>query len=247
MVQAHTNLTEIDDAMDLLWRENIDSSKVVLGLGFYGRAFTLADPSCNTPGCAFSGGANPGNCTQTSGILSDAEISAIITQYNLTPTLDATAAVKYMSWDSDQWVSYDDTETFQMKIEYANSLCLGGVMAWALDLDTPGVDTAIDSLTSSTLSSDSTSIEIKKATVVSNSLTVGLFWTVCQPKDTSDACPTGYRALVQGHGKVFDADLSYNVSLTSLFICLLSFQGITHVYALPNERKKKRTVDLANH
>lgn len=82
------------------------------------------------------------------------------------PTLDTTAAVKYISWDGNQWVSYDDSETFSIKIECANSGCLGGVIAWVLDLDTLGVDTEIDSLTPSMLSSNSTSITSKGHGVV---------------------------------------------------------------------------------
>lgn len=42
-VNAHTNLTETDLALDLLWRNNIDPNQVVLGLGFYGRC-TLPCP-----------------------------------------------------------------------------------------------------------------------------------------------------------------------------------------------------------
>lgn len=38
IVNAHTNLTEITLAMDLLWRNDIDPAKVVMGLGFYGRS-----------------------------------------------------------------------------------------------------------------------------------------------------------------------------------------------------------------
>lgn len=49
---------------------------------------------------------------------------------------DETAAVNYMVWDYDQWVSFDTRETFQLKVDYANSVCLGGVMIWALDQDT---------------------------------------------------------------------------------------------------------------
>lgn len=45
VVNPHTNLTEINNALDLLWRNNINHSNVVMGLGFYGRSFTLADPS----------------------------------------------------------------------------------------------------------------------------------------------------------------------------------------------------------
>jgi len=48
IVQAHTNLTEIQLAVDLLWRVNVDPSQVAMGFGFYGRAFTLSDSSCRS-------------------------------------------------------------------------------------------------------------------------------------------------------------------------------------------------------
>ena len=131
VVQPHTNLTEIDQGLQLLWRNGISPSQVVLGLGFYGRSFTLSDPTCNKPMCPFSGGGTPGPCTATSGILSDDEIQSIIEQYDLTPTLNTEAAVKYMSWDSNQWVSYDDQETINMKLAYADGLCLAGTSKYS--------------------------------------------------------------------------------------------------------------------
>jgi chitinase len=45
VINAHTNLTEIDQALQLLWRNDIDPSKVNLGLAFYGRS-KLKPPSC---------------------------------------------------------------------------------------------------------------------------------------------------------------------------------------------------------
>jgi chitinase len=66
-VQGHTNLTEIKLACELLWRVNVSPSQVALGFGFYGRAFTLQNPSCTKVGCPFSGGAKKGVCTGTSG------------------------------------------------------------------------------------------------------------------------------------------------------------------------------------
>lgn len=127
VVNPHTNLTEISTGLDLLWRNNINPRKVVLGLGFYGRSFTLADPSCTTPGCPFSGGASPGDCTKTSGVLSNAEIQRIIKDKGVTPIFDQRAGVKYIVWDNDQWVSYDDADTLKLKMDMANSLNLGGV------------------------------------------------------------------------------------------------------------------------
>lgn len=134
-IAPHTNLTEIDLALDLLWRAGVDSSKVVLGQGWYGRSFTLKDPSCSTPNgvCQFTGGAAAGPCSQASGILDYQEIANVITQYKLTPTWDHTAGVKWIHWNSNQWVSYDDGDTFKQKRDLANERCLGGLMVWAMD------------------------------------------------------------------------------------------------------------------
>jgi chitinase len=59
-ILAHTNLTEINEAFDLFWRNNVPANKLNLGLGFYGRSFQLSDPTCYTPGCLFKGGGAPG-------------------------------------------------------------------------------------------------------------------------------------------------------------------------------------------
>ncbi|EAQ91551.1 hypothetical protein CHGG_03486 [Chaetomium globosum CBS 148.51] len=131
----HSNISEIRDGLNLLWRNNVPRHKVVLGLAFYGRSFTLKSASCNTPGCEFRSGAEPGPCTGTSGVLSNNEIFSIIQEKGLTPVFDQEAGVKYINWDGDQWVSYDDWETFALKKAFANSECLGGTMIWALDLD----------------------------------------------------------------------------------------------------------------
>lgn len=133
-VNAHTNLTEIDESLKLLWRNNIDPSKVVLGLGFYGRSFTLEDPSCIKPGCPFTGGAPAGPCTGEVGTLSFSEIESIIAGGGATVTLDIAAAVQIVTWDGN-WASYDDASTLQTKLKYANNNCLGGTMVWATSLD----------------------------------------------------------------------------------------------------------------
>ncbi|KAF3055152.1 Killer toxin subunits alpha/beta [Daldinia childiae] len=137
IVQGHTNLTDIKLAVELFWRVNIPPSRISFGFGFYGRGFTLADPSCKTPGCPFSGGANPGPCTGTSGYLAYYEIQDILKnkKRDITPVYDKEAAVKYLAWNTNQWISYDDEETFKDKIEWADSIGFGGSLIWASDLD----------------------------------------------------------------------------------------------------------------
>ncbi|KAL8951478.1 MAG: hypothetical protein Q9222_002555 [Ikaeria aurantiellina] len=137
-VRPHTNLTEIDDGLSLLWRAGVSASNVVMGLGFYGRSFKLTSPSCTKPGCTFSSGATAGACTGASGILSLAEIGRTIDKYSLTPSYDAKAAVKWITFNSDQWVSYDDDGTFKQKMDYARDLGLSGTMVWAVDQASTG-------------------------------------------------------------------------------------------------------------
>ncbi|KAK2760017.1 hypothetical protein FQN54_002753 [Arachnomyces sp. PD_36] len=132
---AHTNLTEIQMGLELLWRNNINPGRVVMGLGFYGRSFTMSSPTCMAPGCKFKDGAKGGECTGTPGVLSAAEINKILKRDDAKVTFDQAAGVKIVTWDTDQWVSWDDEETLKIKLEYANRRCLGGTMVWAIDLD----------------------------------------------------------------------------------------------------------------
>ncbi|KFA48851.1 hypothetical protein S40293_01490, partial [Stachybotrys chartarum IBT 40293] len=136
IVQPHTNLTEIEAAAQLLWRVGIPPDKVALGFGFYGRSFTLEDPDCTEPGCRFSDASRPGVCTGTGGYLAYYEVQDILDDNpDIEVHHDETAAVKYFSWDDDQWISFDDQDTFQQKVDWANEMGMSGALIWASDLD----------------------------------------------------------------------------------------------------------------
>lgn len=91
--------------------------------------FLIPDPFVQT-----SGG-NEGPCSGNAGTLMYAEIASILTQTSgISPSLDSDAAVKSIVWDkyvehldpgcwrrltilySNQWVSYDDAESFAIKM-----------------------------------------------------------------------------------------------------------------------------------
>ncbi|EFQ98549.1 chitotriosidase-1 [Nannizzia gypsea CBS 118893] len=137
IVQGHTNLTEIQAAFDLLWRNNVPPGKVVMGVGFYGRSFQLKDRTCAHPGCEFSGPANAGSCTKSAGTLAYFEIMDIIKNEKPEVVHDAEAAVNYFAYgdQKDQWISYDDSKTLQQKVKWADSKGLGGVLVWSVDQD----------------------------------------------------------------------------------------------------------------
>jgi len=71
------------------------------------------------------------------------EILNVLATSSIVPVFDQAAAVKYINWNGNQWVSvsanqqtvahfrlilvqYDDDQTLKMKMDYANSICLGG-------------------------------------------------------------------------------------------------------------------------
>lgn len=185
-----------------MWRNDIDPSQVTLGLGWYGRSFTLEDPSCTEPGCRFAAGGNPGECTESSGTLSNAEISRIISANGLSPRFDEKAAVKWITWDNDQWVSYDDGESTQLKIERADRMCLGGTMIWAIDLDdsdntsadnllgigtSNGVSVADKNLARSTLQ------ELQELADIGDTC----YWSLC-----GDTCASGFFGVTSARGTV---------------------------------------------
>ncbi|KAL1591786.1 hypothetical protein SLS60_011785 [Paraconiothyrium brasiliense] len=136
-VLGHTNITEIEMGLDLLRRNDIDFSKVNLGVGFYGRTFTLADRSCSKPGCVFSDAGVRGECSGEAGILTFAEIMARQKRLNDKHIEYVEEdGVTYMVYEEDQWITYDDDKSFKSKRELLDKECLGGVMIWAIDQDT---------------------------------------------------------------------------------------------------------------
>ncbi|KAL4924010.1 uncharacterized protein BDV17DRAFT_295821 [Aspergillus undulatus] len=205
VVGAHTNLTEIKQSLDLLWRAGVDPSKVVMGVGFYGRSFTLSDLSCTQPGCPFESGGNEGTCTATSGILSYKEIIEIMDDKGAELIWDEEAAVNWLTWDGYQWVSFDNEKTFRQKVDYANEVCLGGVMIWALDQDTYDwqalsglIGQDVDS--NNLLSGGSLSKTEKKSLARDLSAYTGTdcYVTECMDWNTGQ-CKTGYSVLDYVH------------------------------------------------
>lgn len=190
-------MTEIDEGLSLLWRAGVSAANVVLGLGFYGRSFTLADPSCTDPWCTFSEGGKAGECTNAAGILSAAEISRIISDKSLTPKYDEKAAVKWITWDSDQWVSYDDEETFVAKSTYASDMGLSGTMVWAIDQGVFG-ETNLEYIGSN--------LVLKRAGYTADDIVEYQSYLdageSCYVSFCGETCKTGYTSVSQMRGEV---------------------------------------------
>lgn len=73
------------DSLAMITKAGVSTTKIVVGISSYGRSFKMADPNCSGPMCTFLGSntsspAEPGECTQTGGYISNAEINSIIKQ-----------------------------------------------------------------------------------------------------------------------------------------------------------------------
>ncbi|ELU38710.1 killer toxin alpha/beta [Rhizoctonia solani AG-1 IA] len=121
-VLPHTAIPEVNQAVNMMLKAGVRMGKINLGIGvtsFYGRSFTLANPSCNVGGCPMSGPGTPGPCTKGEG---------------LKPEYNATSQTMTLKYDN-QWVGYENPDTIAKKLDFVLKRAMPGVLIWATDLD----------------------------------------------------------------------------------------------------------------
>lgn len=139
---AHSDIVQINMAIDyMMTKGTVPSSQIVLGLSAYGRSYTLANKTCVKLGCPFREDSNEtaiGGCLETTGFVPYVEIADWTDEgerkgYD-SITIDPATSSAVMIKDKNQLISYDNPETFQLKVSYASKKCLGGTMVWAIDM-----------------------------------------------------------------------------------------------------------------
>ncbi|CAG6021737.1 unnamed protein product, partial [Menidia menidia] len=114
------------------WRDNgTPAEKLNMGFATYGRAFRLSTQSSQV-GAPFSGAATPGPFTQEAGFWSYYEICTFLE--GATVQLIQDQKVPYAT-KQNEWVGYDNKESFNTKVRYLKDNSFGGAFIWALDLD----------------------------------------------------------------------------------------------------------------
>ncbi|XP_058930058.1 chitinase-3-like protein 2 [Kogia breviceps] len=105
--------------------------KVVMGIPMYGRSSPLTSAE-NTLGDPASGPGAAGPITKFSGFLAYYEICQFLKGAKITKLQDHQVpyAVK-----GNQWVSYDDAERVETKVQFLKNLNLRGAMIWSIDMD----------------------------------------------------------------------------------------------------------------
>ncbi|KAL9184576.1 hypothetical protein ACHAXT_012546 [Thalassiosira profunda] len=130
---SHTDIRMIDEAVEYM-SHFIQRSKLVLGLGSYARTYTLQDEDCRDLGCPFDGPGQSG-CEGTDGFLPYFEIADLVTSRSYDSVrFDDESQSMVMITDGNRLVSYDNTVSFNRKINYARDMCFRGQMLWAIDM-----------------------------------------------------------------------------------------------------------------
>ena len=111
-------------------------SKLVLGLGLYGRTFKLKQKKNaeTKPYAPAKGPGLPGNFTASHGFLAYYEICDSVKKHKWHTEYDKEQHVPF-AYKDDQWVGYDNQESIEKKCKYVAERRLAGAMIWSLDFD----------------------------------------------------------------------------------------------------------------
>jgi len=112
----------------------VPENKLVLGFANYARGFTLQSTSQNTPGSPFAGPGTPGSCSNDpDGTLTYNEVASVLNA-SPPPTIgfDSAAQTPYL-YHGNQWVTYDNTASLKVKVDYLISNGMRGAMVWTVD------------------------------------------------------------------------------------------------------------------
>lgn len=123
----------VDWAVNYFMEKGLPANKLVMGLGTYGRGFTLVDKSKTGMGAPAKGACAAGRYTREKGFISYYEICQHI-KSGWTAKYHPEHKCMY-AYGGDQWIAYDDTRTIGIKAQYIKDKGLAGGMIWALDLD----------------------------------------------------------------------------------------------------------------
>ncbi|XP_054932716.1 endochitinase-like [Dermacentor andersoni] len=111
--------------------------KIIPGLAVHGRSFTLANPAYNGVSAKLNKNHPLGNAasfTKTDGYMNYVETCQRANQMHWKREWAPYAATAYI-YSRDQWVSYDDKGSAEVKVKWFRDHSLGGVFVWSLEDD----------------------------------------------------------------------------------------------------------------
>ncbi|KAH8271606.1 hypothetical protein KR018_010933, partial [Drosophila ironensis] len=123
------------DAIVKYWLQaGAPPEKLVLGVPFYGRTFTLPSGGDHEPGSPHIGKGLAGKYSREPGVLGYNELCELMQQEDWIKQWEPDQQVPY-AYRQRQWVGYEDSRSISLKAQYALEHHLGGVMIWSLESD----------------------------------------------------------------------------------------------------------------
>lgn len=118
-------VSNVNESVQFILKQEIDSDKLIMGIPTYGRAFTLADAANNGVGAATISGAGTKMFNQ---ICQETKLGAYTYHW------EETQKVPY-AFNETFWIGYDDIRSIEKKAHYIINHQLGGAMFWSIDSD----------------------------------------------------------------------------------------------------------------
>lgn len=124
----------VDAAIKYWLAQGAPAEKLILGVPFYGRAFTLQNAQQHGIGAPTTGPGAAGPYTREPGMLGYNEICAGVQSGEWSVVFDEEQRTPY-AYKGNQWVGYDDVKSLKEKAEYVKAHGLGGAMLWSIETD----------------------------------------------------------------------------------------------------------------
>jgi len=126
-------ILNVDYAIRYWINKGADRKKIILGMGLYGRSFTLANAADNGLGAKATGPGAAGGMTKEPGMLGYNEICLNV-KNGWTEVFVPKVEAPY-AYHGNQWVGYDNKKSIEIKVDYLIKNGLGGGMVWSLETD----------------------------------------------------------------------------------------------------------------
>ncbi|PSN52638.1 hypothetical protein C0J52_08812 [Blattella germanica] len=123
----------VDYAVRYWLKKGLPREKLIVGMPFYARSFTLSNLNLTLPSSPIRGFGKEGYYTQEQGFLAYFEVCELLEDKSWRRETDDVGSPYIVK--GDQWIGYDDKDSLATKMAYIKKNRLGGAMVWAVDLD----------------------------------------------------------------------------------------------------------------
>ncbi|XP_037944920.1 chitinase-3-like protein 1 [Teleopsis dalmanni] len=123
------------DAIIKYWlSKGAPSDKLVLGIPFYGRSFTLENAEKHTPGSPHLGRGIAGQYSVEPGVIGYNELCEKMQSERWHEEWESEQMVPY-AYQGRQWVGYENLNSIKLKADYVMEKNLAGIMIWSIESD----------------------------------------------------------------------------------------------------------------